>query len=123
MDMDYRKVASEVIEKVGGKENVGSAMNCVTRLRFVLKDESKADDDAVKAIKGVKGVVRQGGQYQVIIGTAVPKVAEEVSKIIGNKLETNDTVEKKNLKDNLFNAFFKTISGCIVPFMGFLAMQ
>lgn len=122
MAMDYRKTAETVIEKVGGKENVVSVMHCITRLRFVLKDEGKADDDAVKAIDGVQGMVKQGGQYQVIIGTSVPKVAEEVAKILGKNLGVSDETVAEDLKkkDSLFNRFFKTISGCIFPFMGLM---
>lgn len=122
MAMDYRKTAENVIEKVGGKENVVSVTHCVTRLRFVLKDEGKADDEAVKTIDGVKGMVKQGGQYQVIIGTMVPKVAEEAAKILGKDLGTSDEAVAEDLKkkDSLFNRFFKTISGCIFPFMGLM---
>lgn len=118
----YRKTASEVVEKVGGKDNIASVAHCVTRLRFVLKDEGKADDDAVKAVEGVKGLVKQGGQYQVIIGTEVSKVADEVSKVLGMSMGESNEVAKEDLKqkDNLFNKFFKTISGCIFPFMGLM---
>ncbi len=122
MAMDYQKIASEVIEKVGGKDNISSVAHCVTRLRFVLKDEGNADDEAVKSIDGVKGLTKQGGQYQVIIGTSVSKVADEVSKILGMSMGEVDAAEKEDLKqkDSLFNRFFKTISGCIFPFMGLL---
>lgn len=119
--MDYNKLAGEIIEKVGGKNNIVSVMNCVTRLRFVLKDESLAKDEEVKATKGVVGLAKQGGQYQVIIGTTVPKVAEEASKILGMSLEYTEQMEKGDLKkDTVFNAFFKTISGTIFPFMGLM---
>lgn len=120
--MDYHKLASEIIEKVGGKGNIRSVVNCVTRLRFDLKNESLAQDEEVKAIQGVKGLAKQGGQYQVIIGTMVPKVAEEAYRILGIDKEQIDEVEHEDLKkkDNLFNAFFKTISGCIFPFMGLM---
>ena len=122
MAMDYQKIASEVIEKVGGKDNISSVAHCVTRLRFVLKDEGNADDEAVKSIDGVKGLTKQGGQYQVIIGTSVSKVADEVSKNLGMSMGEVDAAEKEDLKqkDSLFNRFFKTISGCIFPFMGLL---
>lgn len=122
MAMDYRKVAEEVIEKVGGPQNIVSVVNCVTRLRFVLVDESKADDAAVKAVSGVKGLAKQGGQYQVIIGTTVSKVADEAKQILGMDVDTvSNVVEKGDLKkDTLFNRFFKTISGCIFPFMGLM---
>lgn len=120
--MDYHKLASEIIEKVGGKGNIRSVVNCVTRLRFDLKNESLAQAEEVKAIQGVKGLAKQGGQYQVIIGTMVPKVAEEAYRILGIDKEQIDEVEHEDLKkkDNLFNAFFKTISGCIFPFMGLM---
>lgn len=122
MAKDYKKLAEMVLEKVGGKENVQSLTNCVTRLRFVLRDESKADDEKVKAIEGVKGLVKQGGQYQVIIGTDVEKAAIEVKELLGkistSEIQTEDTEKKQ--KENLFNMFFKTISGCVFPFMGLL---
>lgn len=122
MAMDYKKTAEAIIREVGGKDNVVSVMNCVTRLRFVLKNESAANDDAVKAVEGVKGVMKQGGQYQVIIGTMVPKVAEEAAKLLGKELGSSDEVVREDLKqkDSLFNRFFKTISGCIFPFMGLM---
>ena len=68
---DYTQLARDVVEAVGGKENIISVSNCMTRLRFVLKDDTIPDKDKVTAIKDVKGVMNQGGQYQVIIGTHV----------------------------------------------------
>jgi PTS system beta-glucosides-specific IIC component len=65
---DYSLLASNIIKNVGGKNNVVSLVHCVTRLRFVLKDESKANDEAFKNMNGVVGQVKSGGQYQVIIG-------------------------------------------------------
>ena len=53
--MDYKKLAERILEKLGGKENVESVVHCMTRLRFVLKDESQVDDEQVKKIKGVIG--------------------------------------------------------------------
>ena len=66
--MDYSKTAAGVLKGVGGEENVSSLVHCATRLRFVLKDESKADTAAVKATPGVVTVAQAGGQYQVVIG-------------------------------------------------------
>lgn len=60
--------AAAIIEAVGGKDNVTNVSRCMTRLRLTLKDESIVNDDAVKAIDGIIGAVRAGGQYQVIIG-------------------------------------------------------
>lgn len=68
MALDYAKTAVDIVEKVGGPENVDSVSHCMTRLRFILKDEQKADMDAIKNIKGVLGCVNAGGQMQVIMG-------------------------------------------------------
>lgn len=62
--MDYKPLAKDILENVGTKSNVQSITHCVTRVRFVLKDESKANDAAIKNLDGVLDVVKQGGQYQ-----------------------------------------------------------
>lgn len=79
--MDYSKTAAGVLAGVGGEENVTSLVHCATRLRFVLKDESKANTAAVKAVPGVVTVAQAGGQYQVVIGNDVPDVFAEIGKI------------------------------------------
>lgn len=78
-----KEIAERVLAAVGGSNNVKSATHCMTRLRLYLKDDSIPKDDDVKAIQGVLGVVRGGQQYQVIIGTNVPKVYEELCKLTG----------------------------------------
>ena len=80
---DYTQLSKEVIEAVGGKENIVNVTNCMTRLRFVLKDDSIPDKGKVSGIKGVKGVMNQGGQYQVIIGTHVSEVVKIVKREAG----------------------------------------
>ncbi|MBQ4251858.1 MAG: PTS transporter subunit EIIC [Erysipelotrichaceae bacterium] len=70
--------AAQIVEAVGGKDNISNVSHCMTRLRLVLKDESKANDAAVKNIDGIIGVARAGGQYQIIVGQSVPKVYAEV---------------------------------------------
>ena len=79
--MDYESVAKKILQRVGGKENVVSLVHCMTRLRFTLKDESIVDDEAVKRTKGVMGVMRKAGQYQIIIGNDVAYVFEELNKL------------------------------------------
>ena len=76
--MDYKALAESVVEGIGGAGNVANISHCATRLRFTLKDEGIADEKAVKAVPGVLGVARGGGQFQVIIGPAVPKAFEAV---------------------------------------------
>lgn len=79
----HAEKAAAIIEKVGGKENITLASHCMTRLRLTLKDESKANDEEVKKIDGIIGVVHAGGQYQIIVGQSVPKVYDEVIKMTG----------------------------------------
>ncbi|OOM76700.1 PTS system beta-glucoside-specific EIIBCA component [Clostridium puniceum] len=76
--MDYKKLASTILEKVGGEKNVISVGHCATRLRFNLKDDKKADTDFLKNLKGVVGVVNKGGQYQVVIGSDVRDVYKAI---------------------------------------------
>lgn len=79
----YTELAEDILKHVGGKQNVNSLKHCVTRLRFDLKDESKADDDYLKNRDGVVTVVKAGGQYQVVIGNHVPDVYAEVLQVGG----------------------------------------
>lgn len=79
--MDYAPTAREILAKVGGESNIVSVTHCMTRLRLTLKDESIAKDEEVKAIKGVVGVMRKAGQYQIIIGNEVNKCYSEILKL------------------------------------------
>ena len=66
----YRKLAEDIVENVGGIENISSVTHCITRLRFHLKDEGKAKDDVLKAMDGVVTVMHSAGQYQVVLDEA-----------------------------------------------------
>ncbi|MGT2874064.1 beta-glucoside-specific PTS transporter subunit IIABC [Streptococcus gallolyticus subsp. gallolyticus] len=119
---DYTELAKDIVAHVGGKDNVVNVRHCVTRLRFVLKDESKADDDYLKQRDGVVTVVKAGGQYQVVIGNHVPDVYASVletgvSGVGSLDVDEGDDVEK----GNLFNRFIDLISGIFQPFLGPLA--
>lgn len=83
MAISNSQIAADVLQAVGGKDNVTAAAHCMTRLRFNLKDESIPNDDAVKAIKGVMAWPAAGGQYQVIIGTNVDKVYQALCSECG----------------------------------------
>ena len=76
--VDYAALASQLLNNIGGEENISSMTHCATRMRFVLKDESKASTEAVKALDGVVTVVQAGGQYQVVIGPDVVDVYDAV---------------------------------------------
>lgn len=74
MAKDYKKLGESIVSKLGGKDNVSKLLHCATRLRFTLKDKSKADLDGVKNIAGVMGAVSAPDGIQVIIGNDVSKV-------------------------------------------------
>lgn len=117
----YTQLAEDIVDKVGGKENVKEVRHCVTRLRFYLKDESKADTEYLKKRDGVVTVMKAGGQYQVVIGNHVPEVYEEVLKVgnfaDGGEVDADDDGEK----GNLFDRFIDVVSGLFQPFLGVLA--
>ena len=87
MTKEYRDLATQIVEEIGGKENISTVYHCQTRLRFTLVDNLKAATDDVKAIDGVTTVIINGGQYQVVIGTHVADVFEEVEKLV--EISTN----------------------------------
>lgn len=82
-----------IIEAVGGKENIQSVTHCVTRLRFVLKDESIANKEKLEQILLVKGVVKANGQYQIVIGPEVEKVYKETIELLGFSGKDEETDE------------------------------
>ena len=90
----YNKEAKDILKLVGGKENVVSASHCVTRLRFVLKDESKADKKALEQLPIVKGTFTNAGQFQVVIGTGVKEVYNEIINISNIKAASKEDVKK-----------------------------
>ncbi|WP_024412926.1 beta-glucoside-specific PTS transporter subunit IIABC [Streptococcus suis] len=122
MAKDYTDLATDIVAHVGGKENISSLKHCVTRLRFGLKDESKADTDYLKARDGVVTVVQAGGQYQVVIGNHVPDVYAAVQKVAGISGDgALDIDEGDGPKGNLFDQFVDLVSGVFQAFLGPLA--
>ena len=79
----YQALAEEIVQAIGGKENIHGLTHCITRLRFKLKDENKALDEKLKKMSGVVTVMKSGGQYQVVIGNHVPDVYSEVVTVAG----------------------------------------
>ena len=100
--MDYKKTAADILELVGGEKNVASVTNCMTRLRFVLNDAGKADVEGLKKVKGVQGVVTKNGQFQVVIGTDVSHVCDEIKKMGHFGEETQAPKEKKGIVAGFF---------------------
>lgn len=111
----YENLAKEILENVGGKENINSLTHCVTRLRFRLKDESKANDEALKNNPGVVTVMKSAGQYQVVIGNHVPLVYADVCELAGI---SNGNQQVEEAPQGLFNKLIDVISGCFQPILG-----
>jgi len=118
---DYAKTAAGVLKGVGGEENVRSLVHCATRLRFVLKDESKADAAGIKATPGVITTAQAGGQYQVVIGNDVPEVYAEIGKISKLGGSGDSAQAEDGPKGNLFNRFIKMIAAIFTPLLWALA--
>lgn len=93
---NYDELARNILDQIGGAENVISVTHCITRLRFKLKDEGKANTDAIKKIKGVVGVVQAGGQYQVVIGSDVDDAYQALGKLPGVSLEGSVDIREKD---------------------------
>ena len=115
--MDYRKSAKEVIENIGGKDNIVSAAHCATRLRLVIADNSKMNTEAVENVDGVKGVFEASGQIQIIFGTGVVnKVYDEFIDIAGISAGTKEEVKQAAAaKQNIFKRAIKTLGDIFVP--------
>ena len=111
--MKYEKLSKEIIEAVGGKDNIESLMHCATRLRFTLKDESKASDQKINAIEGVLSLVKKGGQYQLVIGNQVHDVYLHVLKLA--ELKEDGESQKPKKKQGIINTIFGAIIGSVGP--------
>lgn len=99
--MKFRELAETILEKVGGTDNIISVTHCLTRLRFNLKDESKADKEGIKASEGVVGVVSKAGQFQVIIGADVPQVYQELIKLTGDQFAGGEVAADEDTKKDI----------------------
>ncbi len=116
--MDYKKAAQQVLECVGGRENLVSAAHCATRLRMVIADNGKCSKEKLEQIDGVKGVFEASGQLQVIFGTGVVnKVFEEFAPLAGiDVASTKDDVKKAAAsKQNWFFRAIKSLGDIFVP--------
>ena len=114
--MDYAKIASQVIENVGGKQNIKSVQHCATRLRLQLKNNDLRNEEAVSDIEGVKGVFLTQAQFQIIFGSGlVNLVCDEVQKQLGIAVDTSADDEKEEKKGNALQRLVKLLSDIFVP--------
>ncbi|MGX0346920.1 beta-glucoside PTS system EIICBA component [Staphylococcus cohnii] len=118
--MKYENLAQEIVEKVGGEANINSLTHCITRLRFKLKDESKADTEFLKNYDEIVTVMQSSGQYQVVIGNHVPDVYDAITKVTHLDSANDDQSQEKG-SGNILNRFIDLISGIFQPILGILA--
>ncbi len=118
--IDYAQLASDLVPAVGGEDNVKSVMHCATRLRFVLKDRSKADDAAVKDLAGVITVVESGGQFQVVVGNNVSQVYQALPANLTADSK-NATLDNSAEEQNLLSKAVDIISSIFAPLLGTMA--
>ena len=130
MASKYDGLARIIIQNVGGKSNIISLTHCITRLRFKLKDESKAQTDVLKDTDGIVTVIQSGGQYMVVIGNHVPQVYDAVCAVghitPGGAVNEDGTAiegggDAPQEKMNPFNAFISIITSVFTPALGCLA--
>ncbi len=121
MAKDYKKLAADIVEAVGGEGNIKSASHCMTRLRLVLADDSKLNVEEAKKIKGVLNIVTQNGERQFVIGQDVPSLYEEVSKYnikLSGSVEDKDAAKEDKAakeKGSVVNAILSFIGGTFSP--------
>lgn len=112
--MKYDQMAKDILARVGGAENITFMAHCATRLRFNFKDESKVDTEALKKVSGVIGVVKKGGQHQIIIGPDVAQVMRRIQDA-GVAFSGKVEEEKEAPKGNVINRLLNTVSGIFAP--------
>lgn len=115
--MSYKQSAKEILQAIGGEENLEAMAHCATRLRLVLKDESIVDEKALGELDVVKGTFSTGGQYQIIVGSGtVNKVFAELEKLTGKEASTTSEVKDQgNQRMNPLQRFVKMLSDIFVP--------
>lgn len=118
--MNFKETAKGILENIGGVENVSNMSHCATRLRLNLKDVSKANDEAVKAVDGVVNVINKAGQYQILIGTEVPHLYEEFESLVKGD-ETNVLSQDSNSEEGVISKLFSAISAIFAPLLPALA--
>lgn len=132
--MSSNNLEEQILEYVGGAQNVELLTNCATRLRFTLKDASIVDDKKIDALKGVLGTVPQGDKsYQIVIGGGVQDVCVKINNLIekskssgsSGAAQSNDDVKaaeraKVKGKNKFVDAFFEFLSDSFRPIIGVL---
>ncbi|MDG3072257.1 beta-glucoside-specific PTS transporter subunit IIABC [Bacillus halotolerans] len=117
--MDYDKLSRDILQLAGGEENVQRVIHCMTRLRFNLYDNSKADRSQLEQLPGVMGTNISGEQFQIIIGNDVPKVYQAILQ--NSSLSDEKSAVASGQKKNVLSAVFDVISGVFTPILPAIA--
>lgn len=128
---EYRILATNIIQLVGGEKNIDNVIHCVTRLRFYLRDDTKPNEEELNELKGVMGVVKAGGQYQVVVGQAVEDIHKEILLQLGiSDDQPQHTASTTGLSENSTafeklkhsgNQLIGVITGSVMPIINILA--
>ena len=117
--MDHAKVAGEVVEAVGGASNISAAAHCATRLRLVIADESKINQQALDDNEDLKGTFAAGGMFQIIVGPG--DVDQVYANMVANhgvrEVSKDEAKEEAEKGGNLFSRFIKMIADIFVPIL------
>lgn len=113
---DIKSDVTKIIELIGGNDNVESATHCITRLRLILKDQSKVNDKKLEKLDIVQGTFLAGGQFQIVIGPSVPKVYDEFIKQTGAKEASVEAVKKEGRnKQNSLQRLVRLLGDIFIP--------
>lgn len=116
MKRDWNAMAQGILDAVGGPENISGMTHCATRLRLNLKDDAACDDAAVKEVEGVVNTLNKAGQYQVLIGTEVPKLYEKFEPLVkGSGVEISAATKDEG--ESIVSQVFSAISGIFAPLL------
>lgn len=120
MKRDWNAMAQGILDAVGGPENISGMTHCATRLRLNLKDDAACDDAAVKEVEGVVNTLNKAGQYQVLIGTEVPKLYEKFEPLVkGSGVEISAATKDEG--ESIVSQVFSAISGIFAPLLPAMA--
>ena len=129
-ETNYKQLAENILTLVGGEENVENVIHCITRLRFYLKDDAKADKDKLEDLSGVMGVVEANTEFQVIVGQAVDDIYKELTALLPNQQTEKEAESPSRFKEQKtvmgkirygFNQVIGVITGAVMPIIHILA--
>ena len=119
--MDFEKTAEQIYDNIGGNNNIQTYTHCATRLRLTLKDDEQADAEKIKALDGVINVVKQGGQFQVIIGNDVKYVYQAFQNLAGDTTNNSEDDQPGKSNKSIVGRVLDTIAGIFIPLVPALA--